>query len=386
MEILLNSYKNIKSINVDNNFNIELENKPAEILEYDIRNVVSATEIFNAEREANEAYRIYGKIEYMSLLNGLKPNYTTFSDFFQPTPLTGKNIKNSFDFYLCKASTGYTKITTSGTQYIRYYRVIATPNEFELYPLGFSNNVYGEQSYGFSFNIDFDVSTYLDSFNFPATELFLYAQYKPKLSSPVERISYTSWDQLGNMSTIEFTPTILNIGDNVQTYVGGAYQPKIGDIIDYSKSDFLQTVNTEQTFYIRTQYNTGRLMWKYNPYTPIRLRYFANELNSVNTGSTSYQQTTSIPYYATKIDNTNNYVWRDILQQGYIDPISGIGVDYPFVNKKRYLFSRIILDVTPDLNDTETRLAFEKIWFTKNATNKRIKPTGDINNIGKPCQ
>ena len=61
-EILLNSLKNVNSVNVDTYEKIELSNKRALINEYDIRNIVSATDIFDAEREANEIYRIYGKI------------------------------------------------------------------------------------------------------------------------------------------------------------------------------------------------------------------------------------------------------------------------------------------------------------------------------------
>ena len=85
MEILLNSYKNVASVNVDSYDKVELFNKPTEITEYDIRNVLSASDVFEAEREANQIYRIYGKIEYMSLLNGLKLNYNQFQDFFFTT-------------------------------------------------------------------------------------------------------------------------------------------------------------------------------------------------------------------------------------------------------------------------------------------------------------
>jgi len=63
---------------------IVLGNQMAEINEYNIRNVLSATEVFDAEREANEVYRIYGCIEWMSLLNGITPDYEHLEDFFLP--------------------------------------------------------------------------------------------------------------------------------------------------------------------------------------------------------------------------------------------------------------------------------------------------------------
>ena len=99
IQILLNSFKNIASVDVDNFNKIEVDNKPMEINEYDIRNVLSATEIFDAEREANPIYRISGKIEFMSMLNGLKNTYSTFSDFFYPELINSKNASNSSPMY-----------------------------------------------------------------------------------------------------------------------------------------------------------------------------------------------------------------------------------------------------------------------------------------------
>ena len=384
MKILLNSLKNIKSVNVDNYEKIELSNKPSLINEYDIHNVLSATEVFDAEREANKIYRIYGKIEYISLLNGLKNNYTNFEDFFNPQLLDSKNILNSFDFYLVKAAkSGYTNIISGGStiKYVRYFEVIATPKEFDIYSAGFSNNVFGEQAYAFNFNVDVDIENFADNFEFPATELFLYAQYKPT-QSPLETLSGTVWSISGISSIFPFAPnTGLIIGNYVETFFG----VKIGDLIEYSKPDFLQTQLTGQTFYISTPYNSNHLIWKYNPFIPLRLRYFANELNRANTGDTSYEQTSIIPYYATNLDK-GNYVWKNILLQGVTDPTTNLGVDCPFVNKRRYLFTNIILDITPNLNDTATKTAFNNIWFSRYPTKINVKPLGDINNIGKPCQ
>ena len=409
MEILLNSLKNIESVNVDNYDKVELSNKLGLIHEYDVRNVLSATELFDAEREAYENYRIYGKIEYMSMLNGLKSTYSGFTDFFRPQTTNCKTVLNSFDFYLVRPATsgytrtsgstmpvytptGYTHVTGGTTDYIRYFQVIATPSQFEIYPVGFANNIYGEQAYAFNFNVDFDVSSYLDGFRFPLTELFLYAQYKPRTSIPVENVYGTIWiPETDSATTFSFTPKTLNIGDYVESFFG----VKIGDVIGYSKSQFYQVQQHPQTFYITTPYReyhssggyytNERLKWKYNPLIPFQLRYFSNEITKANTGNTAYEIQSSIPYYATKLDDMGNYVWRTIMPQGYIDPLSGLGVDYPFVNHRRYLFSNIILDITPDLNDAKTRTAFEQAWYSRNPIVKNILPTGDLNDIGKPC-
>jgi hypothetical protein len=389
-QILLNSAQNIDTVNVDSYNKIELSNKRSLLHEYDVKNVLSATELFNIEREANAVYRIYGKIEYLSLLNGLRANYNKLEHFFSPVynSTTSKNILNSFDFYLVKAGTGYTHVTSgsSNIMWVRYFQVIATPNDFEIFPAGFANNVYGEQAYAFSFKKDFDVSTYFDDFGFPATELFLYAQYK-KPTSPTEGLAFTKWSSSGVISKQTFTAVSLNFGDYVKT----SLNEKIGDLIEYSKILYLQEQYSPQTFNIITPYLDGftlrLLVWKYNPFIPLRLRYFSEQVSGANISGTSYTQTSTIPIYATEYpDNTGNYVWREILEQGYIDPLSGIGVDYPFVNKKRYLFINIVLDVTPDLNDPNTLNAFNNIKFDT-PTEISLEPaTDDLNNIGKPCQ
>lgn len=410
IEILLGSEKNSKSINVDNYERIELFNNVSELTEYDVFDRVNATEVFDNERENNANYRIYGRIEYMSMLNNLKIGYTSFSDFYKPQTSSNRyDILNSFQFYLVRpASSGYTKITgslssssssTTATEtvesgdYIRYFQVVATPNDFELYPVGFSNNVYGEQTYAFNFNRDFDVNQYFDRFGFPLTELFLFPCYIKRINgnNVTEVMSGTTWDVNGNAIKFLFpsVPVILlNHNDYVQISTG----TRIGDLITYDKENFQQTQKSEQTFYIMTECKNDsnvstNVIWKYNPFIPLRLRYFANELNTVNSGSTSYDDLMSKPEYATLIDNDGNYVWRDILPQGYKDPFTGIGVDYPFMNKRRYLFSPIVFSIIPDLNDNNTKEIFSNIWFSRFSTNLNInmKTNDDLKNAGKPC-
>ena len=176
--------------------------------------------------------------------------------------------------------------------------------------------------------------------------------------------------------------TGLTIGNYIKT----KNNQKISDLIQYTSTDFSQTQLVPQTFYISTPYSGGSLQWKYNPFIPIRLRYFTDSLYSANSGSTSYGTVNGIPSYATKTDNKGNFVWRNIMSEGYIDPLVGTGTDYPFINKRRYLFTSILIAITPNLLDSATVAAFEEVWFSRNAITSSTTPTGDINNIGKPCQ
>ena len=271
-DILLGNQKNIDSVNADNYTTVELTNNVSEINEFTVNDVVNSTEVFDAEREANQVYRIYGRIEWMSLLNGVAMGHNSLEDFFNPI-YTGnsKNIINSFDFYLVAPSSGETYSSMSGAKKRRNFEVIATPSQFEIYKAGFSNNVYGEQVYEFSFKTDFDVSEYYDKLGFPLTELFLYAQYIES-SVIVEQMSRTTWSYSGVEDKVDLTTKDLNIGDTVEHHQGSNIQ----DVIEYREDEYYQAQVEPQTFYIRTRYNDSGpkwLEWSYNPFIPFRLRY-----------------------------------------------------------------------------------------------------------------
>ena len=380
LQIQLGSEKHINSTTVDTYGMIELKNKKSEILEYDVRNVLSVTEVFDIERNESKIYRIYGKINWLSILNGLRKDYDELADFFTGGTSDVKTIFDSFEFYLVRPDTGFTKITSSTTDYVRYFKVIAVPQNFEIYSAGFDKNVFGEQTYAFNFNIDFDITEYFDDFGFPATELFLYAEYNPSTNGEgiLEGMSATTWSTTtGDPSKVTFSPSPLNVGDRIY-----------GDKIQYLENRFSQEQIASQQYYIRTHYKEGYtnryLRWRYNPFIPFRLRYFSSEVKRANTGTTAYEQAVNIPAYATDLGDGNK-VWRDILPQGYIDPLTGDGVDYPFINKRRYLFSEIVLSIVTDLTDSWTAYVFDQIDFA-DPTSLNFSPLGDIDDIGKPCQ
>jgi len=528
VEILLGNQKNINSVNVDNYERFELTKKESRITEFNVNDVVNATEIFDDERENNSIYRIYGRIEYLSLLNGLKSSYNKLVDFFNPQK-TGntKTIFNSFDFYLVTpADSDYTNISNTNN-YKRSFKVLTNKDDFEIYNAGFTNNVFGDQVYIFSFKSDIDVNNLYDVFGFPITELFLYVQYK---KSGTETLSFIKWStSTGNKSKATLDFKTLNVGDIVET--NASYN--INDIVEYNKNEFLQEQIDNQKFYIKTNYldgsTTKTLEWSYNPFISFRLRYLdsvlstaklsnivedttffnvyrtnnpSNKINltkslkqnlntttktisnwdsqsntyfnfNSNTGilkflnSGTYEinfktqiylsddtdkyiaeiyleksnngttwskisgttrnfydnnsiegiiltnyfssgqyirvrvglipnpnerKVENIPDFATIIEESGKYVWRDIVRQGYIEPLSDIGVDYPFFNGKRYLFSPTVFSVVPNLSklsfDTHanTISVFSEMSFTDDATTIEEKPITELNDIGKPCQ
>lgn len=547
IKILLNSERNVDSVNVDTFTKINLQNSVSKFNEYNVRNVLSVTELFDIEREENEIYRISGKLEYVSLLNHIKSDYTTISDFFRPQK-TGdtRTIFNSFDFYLVKPSDEeYTNIepvytaqttpildenfdnwvggvpfgwiytpgaggnieqapgnrlrvnlgdnpilnivglsinippttgnitlksnvditpnldindlmtiwfqntsiesspiftinllgdgvgekninitipantpanrinlifnsteksmfmdylriidTDSGdvlfdinnpplnfptTVYKRTFEVLTKLDNIDIMNAGFSKNVFNEQVYSYIINKDIDVSEFVDGFGFPITELFVYAQYKP-LDNEV--LSFEQWLEDGTFIVTDFEPQVFNIGDIIETDA----EISIVDLVEFSKANFFQRLDIPQTFRIKSKpiNNDFRVVWRYNPFIPISLRFFDDYLNVVNENSNNYNDLNRIPEYAFELNN-GDYVWKDIMPEGYINPLTGVGSINPFVNKRRYLFAPITLNVIPDLEDQITRTFFQNIWFENNLIPINTNPISDINKINRPC-
>lgn len=380
IRIQLGSTKNINSTDVDTYDKLSLSNQKSEILEYDIRNILSVTEIFNQERQNTEIYRIYGGLEYLSSLNGLPSNYSKLEHFFASRKYSDilgyyghRHILNSFDFYLLKP-VSYKEIGRN--DYITEFEVIAVPYNFEIFLMSYSRNVFDEPKYSFVINKDIDVSDWTDGFGFPITDLYIYPRYQ---TIEQEKIEQTNWTITGRDYKQTISSNRLDIGDKI-----------IGNKINFYKTEYSQVIDEPQMHYITTPYinRYGRekeLRWKYNPFIPLKLRYLSSEVNRLSIRNTDYESVSEIPSHAIDV-GSGNMVWREILEQGYIDPLTGDGVDYPFVNKRRYLFSNIILDVIPDLEHNHTSNVFRDIQFGDDPIEINTSPQGDLNNIGKPCQ
>jgi len=375
VQIQLGSAKNVNSVNVDQNLNIGLESSVKELLSYNESSVIDVSRLFEAERQESEVYRVYGRIDFISIINGLSKQYTELSDFFKPVRLGDeisgltKNIVNSFDVYLCYPSNDKTYV--SPETYIRNYVVVSKLDNFEIYKAGFSRNIFANYIYAFDFNVDFNVEGYLDAFGKPITRFYLYFKYKTTVNgaSAFETISsgYTS-----PISSINSSP--ITIGTVIK-----------GDIVNYVNTNYEETLeaNGKVQYFVRFPYDVNTLQFKYNPFIEIKVRDFDDQIVSANiSGGTESDLT--IPYYAISADTFGNYIWKELLVNGYIDPITGKGVDYPFLNKRHYIFNRIVLSMKPDLNDSNTATVFSEIKFGANQ-NLFVKPSSDLNALGNKC-
>jgi hypothetical protein len=387
MKILGNKYKNLNSVNKDIDLKITLNNQEHEFNEFNLNTTIDSSEVFNIERQSTPIYRIHGRIEFLSLLNGLKNNYLKLEDYFLPQKNNSKNIFESLKFYIVKPSTKFTQIPNTN-YWRRSFTVIAEPKHINLFNAGYSKNVFNEQLYSFILNTDIDLTESYDYFNFPTDEIYLFIQYfnKPN-TTPIENLTCSFWNNRYVERTTSNNKHIFNIGDILQT----ENNIDICDIIEYDINNYTQTKIKNQTFFIKTPYFDNnvekQLVWKYNPLIPIKLRYLSSYKYEVDLNNPQYDLTNNIPKHATKIRNDDDvYVWRNILPENTLDALTGDGNNLPFVNNRRYYFKSTVLNIKPDLTDDNTKNVFKEINFTLNQQVQSITPNNNINDFGKPCK
>lgn len=388
LKIKLGQYRNVNSTNADEFDKINLLKNESILTQYDTFNVLDVSELYNTERKNCKRYKIYGKFEYLSLLNNSLKNYTSFSelitwnpDYIEGVLVNKKNIENSFKFYLVKPSASeYTSI--GNNQYIRKYDVISNISDLKIFNAGYSVNLFNDCEYIFSFEIDVDLSNTYDFFNHLINEVFLYCEYQPSKSGYDfdEILEIKKYDSMGGSYYETYSPTEHVSGDTFD-----------GNLVSFVVSDYMLNSIDEFTHRIETFYESGgteSIRWYYNPLIPIRISYMSDEYQIENISGTSYENIIKIPEYASEFDSNGNYIWRDILENGYVDPLTNNGVNFPFLNNKHYVYSNIILSIQPDMSHINTYLMFNQTILNnynligyKNKNTKQFGNACDNSNI-----
>lgn len=383
MKQQLNQYKNINSVNIDFFNKILLKSKKKVLSEQDITYYLNVSEQFDKERQNNNIYFIYGGLEYFSILNKITTNYIYFEDFFNKNNIEKeKNIYNSFDFYLVKPIDNldsenkyYDEIHDN--IYIKKYEVIANNNDFIIEKQAYSTNIFGEEKYLYFINKNIDLNYNIDWLGKPITELYIVPIYKKSYTGlNDEKIYINNFEYENNNINIVFNEVT---GETINYNIGDIID---GDIISWNINNYNETKLYNKEIRIKTFYEesgtTKSIEWKYNPFIPIRIDYLENEINIQNISGKTYFE---IPEYAIKLDDKGNYIWRNLIDKGYIDNLYKIGTNFPFINGKHYIYNNIILDVIPNLDDLNTYNKFQPIMLQNyiiDNNNANISNYGDI--------
>jgi hypothetical protein len=354
-KFILSTKRFANSPEIDYNLNIELKSDYKSISnEEDVTNI-DLSELFNIEREKTFKYRLIGKIDYLSIINNLVNNYSKLSDLFirYHSGTTNKNIFNSFKIYLLKKSDTY--ISLGNNLYKERYDIIADLSDIQLYNCGFSKNIFFEQNYLFNYNIDIDLEDQKDYFNKPTTELFLYFDYQLNIMKS-ETLLKKDFNQFSNETNNLTITQINNIDYDIDTDL------IIGNLIKREDNQFDEEIINQQIHRIRLEIGSDIIFFKFNPFIKIKIREYNDTVYFGNV-NTNTKNIIKIPEYAKFVGNPNegNVIWKEILPHGFIDPISNLGVNFPFVNGRHYIYTNNVFAIQPDLSDFNTNTIFEKM-------------------------
>jgi hypothetical protein len=369
-KIVLGESKTVSGVNEEVSLKVKLSSESRNSFNSEYQNVLDVSQVYDDERQASQEYRILGEVEYISLHNNVNISYSSLGELYEPT--TGstdlKTLLTDFDIYMVVPHTDYTELNNN--RYIENYRVVGIPSDFSIQKAGYSTNIFGEQQYSLVYNNTLDVTDTYDAFEFPLKEAYIFFRYNPSNS---ETMSRRGIDDNGNYSgTVSLDGNESFNYDQIISF---------GNVITYDEFNYNQTLYIEMEYLI-TLPNAGDIQLKYKPFYKLNLNVFETQPRRINTGSTVYEDGT-LPLYATNLGD-GNFVWREFLDKGYIDPIDEVGLDYPFINKKHYVFNNIVLNLVPDLDDTTTINNLGEIKIDGFRIINSI-PNGDFDNLSKLC-
>lgn len=265
------------------------------------------------------------------------------------------------------------------TYYFRKFKKVKTrsapliePDDYETYPLAFSENIFADPITQFVFNEDVDISDLRDNLNRPLSELYLtivktdsnalFGSVSSGIETPLIPDLMTSntntWlqqiptiNRIHNGGTTPFISSVpLETGLNINP-IGDEFY---GDLVEYNTNEVKETILAHVSHRFNTVSRETAPTLTYNntvgvsPSTttitlgPRQEGYFykAHHLIKIREFS-SYvevgdQFTEGVPDYAIALPD-GRYLWRDLLDIGFNES-NDVALDYPFLNGAHYMY------------------------------------------------
>ena len=246
----------------------------------------------------------------------------------------------------------FKKIKTKSTSVIEQ-------DDYEIYKLAFSENIFADAVAQFVFNEDIDVSDLTDNLGRPLSELFLTIVKTDSndiftiVASGIESPDISELNSVSSNPHFIDLPIIQKITNQSNSYKPLEANVKIGnndfygDIVEYNIATLEETVIAPVKHRFNTinrEANGNSIVtgprpegYYYNAHSLIRIRDFSTYIEQ---GTST---TANMPDY--KVDlGDGRFIWRDLLDIGATDLKVDV-LNYPFVNGCHYLYQNFIFDV-----------------------------------------
>jgi len=331
------------------------------------------------------------------------PNPDIFVIKYDYTPISNSNdvIQRNLKYKFCEG--------VPSEYYYRKFEILTEPKDYEIYNAAFSKTIFTDNyinnSFLFHFNKDIDVEGLTDNLDRPLSELYLSVVKRASyFSEDIAYDGYRFWTSSFQLldSNREITPLGGNDGGQNQSYILGLISsvqgndPNVagtiknmgnnyyGDFVEYNRAfldervlaDILGRFAPSQTIRIGTEtlidddgnpfeqgiYQSGVSPdgYTYNLHKKIKIRDFSENIETADN-----KENEIFPSYS-QINNDGTVSWRDLLDIGFLEGSNEkIGVDYPFVNSKHYLFDNYSIYIRKQLPVSVTQVDVEKDKFVK---------------------
>ena len=254
--------------------------------------------------------------------------------------------------------------------YFRLFKKIKTRNtnpieqdDYEIYNLAFSQNIYNDQIYQLVFNEDIDVSNLIDNLGRPLSELYLsifktdssdnnfsFTNLSSGLETPfmenLNKSNIPSFSYLTNVPVIHKIhnggllpiPSHIPLETNI-TISGNSFY---GDVVEYNKYTLKESILGEVNYRFNTANREITTLSTLPAQGPRQEGYYykAHHLIKIREFSTYIEQgdasTEGIPNYSEDLGD-GRFLWRDLLPIGFNDAKEEI-LDYPFTNGCHYIY------------------------------------------------
>lgn len=113
----------------------------------------------------------------------------------------------------------------------------------------------------------------------------------------------------------------------------------------------INVINKQVVSQINNNTHNLHIFFKYCPFISIKFKEFSTALQK-----TDNIKNISIPDYA--LYGNNLYTWRNVLDKGFIEPDTGVGFDYPFLNDNTYIDNNFRFYVQLDRSNVLSRKIF----------------------------
>lgn len=236
-------------------------------------------------------------------------------------------------------------------------------DDYEIYNLAFSENIYTDTIYQYIFNEDIDISNLTDNLGRPLSQIYLsiiktssngiFTKVMSGLEAPfIPELNNTNFNNyLINVPVIQKihgvitnpTPTNIPIESNILVQDNDFY----GDVVEYNETTIEEIIlgDVYHRFNTLNRETTGSELtsgprpegYYYKAHHLTQIRNFSSYIETGNSN------TTGIPSYAVKLSD-GSYIWRDYLDIGTTDVKYGL-INYPFLNGCNYLYSNNTFEV-----------------------------------------